>query len=79
MRASQGQLQKELAAEVGVSPSVVSESLKAASAEAIANGIAALEATLTQFGPDKEISPEPVDKSNIGMKSKHSSKDSESG
>ncbi len=54
VRAARGRLQKEVAASFGVSPSVVSESLKAAHFEAVLEGEDAARALLTHFGNKPE-------------------------
>ncbi len=54
VRAARVELQKDVAARFGVSPSVVSESLKAAAFDAAREGEAALGALLSAFGPEAE-------------------------
>lgn len=55
VRAARGRLQKEVAARFGVSPSVVSESLKAAHFEALLEGEEAARALLGRFGTRVEV------------------------
>ena len=59
-RATRGRLQKEVAEEYGVSPSVVSESLKAARYRDVLEGEAAARELLSRFGPGAEEAPDSV-------------------
>lgn len=63
-RAVRGRLQKEVAEEFGVSPSVVSESLKAARFRDLAEGEAAARALLDRFASEGESSPGSASKGN---------------
>ena len=59
-RAAREASQKDVAADFGISPSVVSESLKAASFAAVRRGEEAARAMLREFGESGEFLPESV-------------------
>ncbi|MBP7149064.1 MAG: hypothetical protein KBD01_16165 [Acidobacteria bacterium] len=60
--AARDALQKDVAEQFGVSPSVVSESLKSAALDAILSGEAAARSLLSQFGKRGEHAPASADK-----------------
>jgi hypothetical protein len=58
VRAARGQIQKEVAGRFGVSPSVISESLQAASFEPLRAGEEAVHELLAEFGKKTELAPD---------------------